>query len=499
VYAERAEAGGSSYVTFDAANPANTTVIMSGSVPFTGITFANNDLTTQYGLDYFGSGLWSIKVADGSVTFIGNNGLVSCCYVVAGGMRWDATTGNTYLVIDDFNARKSTLYTIDLATAQTNLVGAMDALIRDIAIDAAGLMYGIDSDADTLVAIDKTNGDTQTIGSLGFDAVFGQGLDFDPQTGILYLASATEDTDTMYTVDPVSGLATELGAMTAEVDGMAIAKPGIACSTSADAPWLSYELSSGTIAPDPDLANPSTLDLNIDTTGLGGGTYTAYVCVYSNDPARRRIPVSIKLKVDGPPDAIFKDSFDNGGTSGPQTLAQTSDMSPMSGNSAACGDSTLSTTADNQYWRRYYFNEYSIGPVANVTSVDVAIEQTVGAPNFTVTLYTTPHTTPLDTIDLSKLTQIAQATTASPADTSLTTVNVPIAATVSDTSISDLVVEVSTDDGTAAGTAFIIGSTSAAQTHFSFLSSTACSTTDPTSTSALGFGGMHIIEAVHVN
>ena len=45
-----------------------------------------------------------------------------------------------------------------------------------------GLMYGVDIVTDTLVAIDKTTGEASTIGSIGFDANFAEGLDFDDTT-----------------------------------------------------------------------------------------------------------------------------------------------------------------------------------------------------------------------------------------------------------------------------------------------------------------------------
>ena len=185
-------------------------------------------------------------------------------------------------------------------------------------------------------------------------------------------------------------------------------------------------------------------------------------------------------------DAIFADGFDgdNGGGT-PATLSETVDMTPVPQNSIACGGN--GTTADNQYWRRYYFSEYAVTRSADIDSVDVSIEQTTGAPNMTVTLYTIPHAVAVDTIDLTQLTQIGQSVVASPADASLTSINVPVSGTVTDPVGDDLVVEVSTDDGSADGTAFYIGSTNLAETHPSFLSSASCGTDTPTPTADLGF------------
>lgn len=198
-------------------------------------------------------------------------------------------------------------------------------------------------------------------------------------------------------------------------------------------------------------------------------------------------------------DRIFADGFDGSGAGGGSAaLAETTDMTPVAQNSVACGHSSDGTTADNQYWRRYYFSDYQLTSAVDVSSVDVSVEQTTGAPNMTVTLYTTPHSVTVDTIDLSQLTQIGQATVAAPANAALTSINVPVSGTVADTVGTDLVVEVSTDDGSADGTAFYIGSTTSAETHPSFLSSAACSLSDPTPTSDIGYPDMHIIQAVNV-
>jgi len=198
-------------------------------------------------------------------------------------------------------------------------------------------------------------------------------------------------------------------------------------------------------------------------------------------------------------DRIFADGFEGAPSGGGSaTLAQTTDTTPVGQNSVACGNNADNTTADNQYWRRYYFSDYAVTTAADVASVDVSVEQTSGSPSMTVTLYTIPHSVTVDTIDISQLTQIAQTTVAAPADAALTSVNVPITGTIADTVGNDLVVEVSTDDFAGEGMTFYIGSTTSPETHPSFLSSSACSITDPTTTSDIGYPNMHVIEGVNV-
>jgi hypothetical protein len=201
-----------------------------------------------------------------------------------------------------------------------------------------------------------------------------------------------------------------------------------------------------------------------------------------------------------PVDEIFQDGFESSGGSGNSaTLAQTIDTTPVTQNSAACSHTSDGTTTENQYWRRYDFSDYAVTSAANVTSVDVSVQQTMGAPNVTVTLYTTPHSVTVDTIDVGQLTQIGQASVASPANAALTSINVPVTGTIADTVGTDLVVEVSTDDGSVDGTVFYIGSTPSAETHPSFISSASCGISAPTATANIGYPNMHIIQAVNID
>ena len=197
-------------------------------------------------------------------------------------------------------------------------------------------------------------------------------------------------------------------------------------------------------------------------------------------------------------DVIFASGFDTGGGGGAATLSETTDMTPVSQNSVACGNTGDGTTADNQYWRRYDFADYSVTSAASIDSVDVSVQATTGAPTLTVTLYTIPHAVTADTIDIGQLTKIGVAMATAPADGALTSINVPISGTVADTVGTDLVVEVSTDDFSGTGMAFYIGSTASPETHPSFLTSQACGVADPTPTADIGYPDMHIIQAVNV-
>ena len=145
-------------------------------------------------------------------------------------MAYDSTTGTMYAVTGCPSG--SSLYTIDINTGATTLVGAManEACTVSIAIDSAGQMYGVDIVNDALYAIDKTNGTDALIGSIGFNANYAQEMTFDLSTDILYYAAFNLDlfNDYMYTIDTGTGTANLIGQIIsgtggfAELDGMGI-------------------------------------------------------------------------------------------------------------------------------------------------------------------------------------------------------------------------------------------------------------------------------------
>jgi uncharacterized repeat protein (TIGR01451 family) len=175
------------------------------------------------------------------------------------------------------------------------------------------------------------------------------------------------------------------------------------------------------------------------------------------------------------------------------TLSQNTSTVPMSAHSIACGAS--GTTADNVFLRRFYFDEHpGLEGGADITSVDVSVEVVnLADVQATVQLYTVPSSTPVDTIPaLSSLTQIGTHTVTIPVGTALTSVNVPVTGTVSDTTANDLVVAVSLPSSSGVA-GFYPGSNNAGQTHPGFLASVACSLPNPTTFAAVGFPDVHLI------
>jgi hypothetical protein len=156
------------------------------------------------------------------------------------------------------------------------------------------------------------------------------------------------------------------------------------------------------------------------------------------------------------------------------------------------------STADNSWWRRFYFNEHpAVGASANISSVTISSGGTgaIGLP-FTINLYTIDHSVAVNTIPTGSLTLIGSAT--GTIDMGFQTVTVPVTGTVADTVGKDLVVEWHTD-GIDNGTgSFFPGANATPETHPTFLSSETCGITEPTTAANIGFPDFHLVMIVNV-
>jgi hypothetical protein len=151
---------------------------------------------------------------------------------------------------------------------------------------------------------------------------------------------------------------------------------------------------------------------------------------------------------------------------------------------------------NNSYWRRFDLNgAHGITGCFTVSQVDFGIEDAFG-PNgsqpVTVRLYTIPNAAGLNTANLTLIGFVGLSVP----NQSLTIFSALVPGVVVDASLLDLVVEVFTPNGQAAGNRFFIGSNSLGQTAPSYLSAADCGVAQPTNTSAIGFPGMHIYMAV---
>jgi uncharacterized repeat protein (TIGR01451 family) len=257
--------------------------------------FAGGDFGHLYVIDNASQTLLSVDTTTGAPTPIGS------CTPNPGqtwtGMAWDFTTSTMYASATD--GATATLFTVDLATGATTPVGTITGgpLTIDIAVDNAGQMYGVDISLDSLIAIDKATGTATTVGALGYNANYAQGMDFDAEVGILYWAAYGSSAE-LRVIDTATGASALVGALPggAEVDAFAIPT----ALDTADIPWLSEDPITGTVA----LQDAISPQLTFDAAAVTDlGTYTGTLTMHTNDPDAAAIEMPVQLNVVDNPDA----------------------------------------------------------------------------------------------------------------------------------------------------------------------------------------------------
>ncbi len=139
------------------------------------------------------------------------------------GLAWDPTTSTMYAMN---YATNSFLGTLNLTTyAFTSLGGSVTGIVIDIACSNSGQIYGVNINDDLLWSINKTTGAGTSVGSLGANANYAQGMSWDRTVDSCYWASYTSLGE-MRRINTTTGMSTVLYATNMEVDGLAI--PGSA-------------------------------------------------------------------------------------------------------------------------------------------------------------------------------------------------------------------------------------------------------------------------------
>jgi len=295
---------GNTFVSFDAANPGSTTPIAPVARTLVGGAFLDDDFSQFYTLDFDSGEFLTLATLDGSENVIGTA-------TASNGEDWsglalDRSSGVLYASSTLMSGGlASTLYTIDPATGTATSIGPITngGRVIEIAASPSGQLYGVDIDADALIAIDKATGAATVIGPLGFNAEFAEGLDYDAATGVLYFAAVNDESvfsqpGQMYTIDAATGHASLVGGISADpagaqISAFAIAVSGGGCATPEDVPWLSAAPPSGTTAG----GASADVTVTFDATALTAGSYSANLCVGSNDPDQATVAVPVTLTV----------------------------------------------------------------------------------------------------------------------------------------------------------------------------------------------------------
>ncbi len=277
-------------VSFDTDTPGILDVIGNIGGNYYAGDFLDDDFSQMYAIDDDTNNFVSVDTTTAAVTVIGTASPASG--QSWSGMAGDPTDGTLYGA--STNITDSMLYTLDESSGTATLVGEITnaPCIIGIAVNASGEMYGLDICNDELMSIDKTTGAGTVIGSIGFDANYAQGMDFDKATGLLYLAAYNVDTfmPELRIADTSTGNTTLVDSFpgSTEIDALAVAKVE-------DVPWLSESPIAGTVPASGSLS----VDVILDATGMATGNYTASLVIDSNDPDEDPVIVPVVMHVSG--------------------------------------------------------------------------------------------------------------------------------------------------------------------------------------------------------
>jgi hypothetical protein len=200
----------------------------------------------------------------------------------------------------------------------------------------------------------------------------------------------------------------------------------------------------------------------------------------------------ITVAIEGSPGGGTPTPTPTPGGSCPPVITESTSQAIVDGNSVACNNGV--GTTENHYWRAFNMNTFTGGLDYNVTSVEFGIELATsgtgtGQP-LTVNLYAN-HGSAFPGGDWQS-NLIATSGEINIPDQADTVFNVPLTVTAPGSAL-ELVMEVTTPDGTAVGNLFFVGSNADPETAFSYLSAADCGVNDPTPTGDIGFPDMHIV------
>ncbi len=183
--------------------------------------FFGDDFTQIYCLDgaATSANLFTVDTVTGAVSVVGNPAPFGSETFAS--LDYDPSTSTMYAT--STNITTSSLYTINVGTAVATRIGALSGVAGIIAagFDNAGQMFGFGIVSDAFFSIDKSNGNSTNVGALGFDANFGQGMDFDADDGTCYMFAFnnTSFQAELRICDPSNGSSSLVGGIGTTVPG----------------------------------------------------------------------------------------------------------------------------------------------------------------------------------------------------------------------------------------------------------------------------------------
>ncbi len=258
--------------------------------------FMNGDFETIYVAGDWGANLYEVDALTGSATMIGgfSGGPDDCS-----GVATDRTSGDVYVC--GTNVSTSYIGKLDVATGAISDVFATPGIpgLIDIAIDGSGQMYGWCIVNDEAYLIDKTSGAVTTLGSLGFDANYGQGGNWNPNDGLIYLAAYNNGGvgAELRVMDPLTGATSPVaGASMPSSQCALFAVPGSGGGASGD--WLSLDYYENDVPPMGGLDNVNT---NFNAAGMVAGEVHTATITFTSDPDIGTTVIPVTLIIAGDP------------------------------------------------------------------------------------------------------------------------------------------------------------------------------------------------------
>ncbi len=163
-------------------------------------------------------GFITLNTTTGARTVVGTMG------ASMNGLSYNPADHTMYGVGYNSATTSSELYTINKTTGATTLVGSTPGvLLINLAINNEGVCYSVDVNADNLGTVNLATGAFTIIGSLGFSASYAQDMEFDRESGELYMA-AYGSSGWLGWVNKTTGAVTKIGDFEggAELTGFAI-------------------------------------------------------------------------------------------------------------------------------------------------------------------------------------------------------------------------------------------------------------------------------------
>ena len=192
-----------------ATNPRDT-----GIENLAGISFSPNGVL--YGLTTFGvlappNSLFTIEPGTGASTLIGPTGLSS---IFEGDLDFDPQSGILYAIQSVPTGPQRDLFTINTETGAATTVGSISDSgdLSAMAFSDSGTLYVLDTATELLLTVDPSTASLLTSVPLSLSLGPTAGMDFDPDTGELYVADgSTDGTNSLYTLDITTGELTLIG------------------------------------------------------------------------------------------------------------------------------------------------------------------------------------------------------------------------------------------------------------------------------------------------